>query len=91
MQKLNDLRYRELVASVPNEFVHSAAVLMEDKGVGCVVVISDGKVVGIATRYDFIHHIIVRGKDARTTKIEEIMHSSPVTIDASVYNYRSAP
>ena len=58
---------------------------MEDKHVGCVVVIDpkSEKILGIATRYDFIHHLIVGEKNSKNTKISEIMHSSPVMIEGT--------
>ncbi|MHB8565638.1 MAG: CBS domain-containing protein [Nitrososphaerales archaeon] len=79
---MEDYRYRELVSSSPTETVYNSAVQMENKHVGCVLITSDGKVLGVATRYDFLHNIIVGGMDAKTTEIKEIMHASPVSIES---------
>jgi CBS domain-containing protein len=84
LHSLAEFKYRELVTSSPDQFAIEAAAMMEDKKVGCVLVVSNDKILGIATRYDFIHHLIVLGKDARKTKIRDIMHHSPVMIDSSL-------
>lgn len=83
MRKLADYSFRNLVTSPPDETAHAAAVKMESRNVGCVLVTVEKDVVGIATRYDFIHGIIVGGKDPKRTRIDQIMHASPVSIDAS--------
>lgn len=69
------------MTSAPDESVHKSAVKMEKKHVGCVLVTKGDEILGVATRYDFLHHVIVGEMDAKTTGIEEIMHASPVTID----------
>ncbi len=56
---------------------------MEDNRVGCVLVTKGGRIEGIATRYDFVHHLVVGGLDAHATSISRIMHTSPVTIGSS--------
>jgi CBS domain-containing protein len=85
MRTLQDYNYRKLVSCGPDDTVFYAARLMDDRKVGCVVVTKDSDLVGIATRYDFIHSLIAndQAKDARSTKIREIMHAGPVTISAS--------
>jgi len=82
LHTLQDYKFRELVTSGPDETVFDAAVRMEDHMVGCVIVTSKKEVLGIATRYDFIHNIIVGEKDPKRTRIKGIMHSSPITIDS---------
>jgi signal-transduction protein with cAMP-binding, CBS, and nucleotidyltransferase domain len=83
LQTLQEFKFRDLVASHPSESAFEAAKKMEDMHVGCVIVMEPGsdKILGIATRYDFIHHLIVGEKNPKRTKIDEIMHLSPVVID----------
>ncbi len=56
---------------------------MENRKVGCTIVISRSDVLGIVTRYDFIHNLIILGKDPKKTKVEEIMHARPISIEAT--------
>ncbi len=83
MYRLSDYHFRELVTSGPDETAFGAAVKMDDQHVGCVLVTSRNKILGIATRYDFVHSIIAGEKDPKKTKIKEIMHASPITIEAN--------
>lgn len=83
MYKLSDYHFRALVTSGPEETAYQAAVKMDDQHVGCVLVTSGNKVLGIATRYDFVHGIIAREKDAKKIKIKDIMHASPISIEGS--------
>ncbi len=84
MATLQDYNFRELVTSGPEESAFSAAQKMEDRKVGCVLVTHGHELLGIVTRYDFIHSLIIGGKDAKKTKLLEIMHASPVEIDAGL-------
>lgn len=72
-----------MITCSPDETAFNAALKMEDNRVGCVIVIGPVRIAGIATRYDFIHHLVVKGLDPRTTSISRIMHTAPVTIESS--------
>lgn len=56
---------------------------MEDAFVGCILVTSKQEILGIATRYDFIHSIIVLERNAKKTTVRQIMNPVPTTIDSS--------
>ena len=84
MRKLDEFHFRQLITCSPSETAYEASLKMEDNRVGCILVLRSGKIVGIATRYDFIHHIIVNGLDPRKTSISKIMHTSPVRIESSL-------
>jgi CBS domain-containing protein len=84
MATLQDYNFRELVTGGPEESAYSAAQKMENRKVGCILVTREDELLGIVTRFDFIHGIILDEKDPRKTKLKEIMHSSPVEIDSGL-------
>jgi len=60
--------------------VVEAARLMKQNEVGAVMVVEDGKLVGIFTERDALYKVIAEDRIARTTRLTEVMTRNPRTI-----------
>ena len=57
----------------PQSSAYEALELMEDKDIGALVVVDQGKVVGMFSERDYARKIILKGKASRQTAVAEVM------------------
>ena len=82
IKKLLDSIGRDVDTVSPDETVYDALALMAEKEIGALVVVENGKMVGILSERDYARKIILKGKSSRETAVREIMtseviHTSP--------------
>ena len=66
----------------PNTTVYGALELMAEKNIGAVVVTDEeGKLHGIFSERDFARKMIIKGRNADTTKVKEIMTTLVVSVN----------
>ena len=61
--------------------VFEALKLMADKNAGAVLVMDDGKVVGILSERDCIRRLDLQGRSSRETKVADIMTTKVVYVE----------
>lgn len=75
------MRRRNVLKAPPKTLIIEAAKLMAKKNVGAVMVVEDGRLVGIFTERDVAFRVVARGLDPQTVRIAEVMTPAPNTID----------
>lgn len=66
----------------PSETVSSLMFKMINEDIGAVVVVDEGRAVGIITEKDVLERVIMRGKDVYETKAKDVMSKPLISIDA---------
>ncbi len=65
----------------PQETAYKALQLMSEKNLGALLVIDEGKVVGIFTERDYARKVILKGKSSKTTPVSELMTKEVLCVD----------
>lgn len=65
----------------PGATVFDALVVMADKNVGAIVVVTNDSVVGILSERDYARKVALEGKSSRELSVKEIMTSNPLTVN----------
>jgi CBS domain-containing protein len=71
---------RKLVVAALDTKVSEAAALMKEGQVGAVLVVEDGRLVGIFTERDAVYRVMAPGRDPRSTLLREVMTPDPLTV-----------
>ena len=64
----------------PTEMVYRAIELMCEKNIGGLLIVENGKLVGIFTERDYARKLILKGKSSKDTQIKDLMTSNLVTV-----------
>ena len=87
--KVDDVMTMDVITIDENASVKEAADIMNQQGISCLIAVRKGKAIGIITERDLLKRVIVETKNAKKTKVREIM-SSPLEVVAPGTNLESA-
>ena len=64
----------------PDATVFEAIAAMARWGIGALLVVADGRLLGILTERDYARKVILQGRSSHDTRASEIMTPSPITV-----------
>ena len=70
----------EIYSVAPDATVHEALAIMAAKNLAAVLVMSEGRLLGIVSARDFGRKVILEEKSPRDVRVREIMTASLITI-----------
>lgn len=79
--RIKDLRFIPPATSTSDATVAEAIETMREQKHGSVMVIDDGKLTGIFTERDVLTKVVRPKRDARDTRVREVMTPDPITLD----------
>jgi CBS domain-containing protein len=74
---------KEVVTVSENDTVDCAARMMRDRGVGCLIVLREGRPLGIVTDRDLVVRVMAEGLDPTAHPLVRFMNYDPVTLATS--------
>ncbi len=77
--KIEDIMIKDVLTVDVSDNVINATKKMNEREVGCVVVVDKGKPIGILTERDILRRIVVEKRDAEETKVKEVMSTPLIT------------
>ncbi|MFC1877484.1 CBS domain-containing protein [Thermodesulfobacteriota bacterium] len=82
VKKLLEAKGSQVYTVSPDATVYDALKLMSEKEIGALVVVENGKLLGIFSERDYARKVILKGKNSQETLVKEIMttnvlHASP--------------
>jgi CBS domain-containing protein len=67
----------------PNALVIDAIRLMDEKNVGALPVLDNGKIVGMVSERDYTRKVILKGRSSKETPVSDIMTKQILTVNPS--------
>lgn len=71
---------QELLSAPATTTVCEAARMMRQRRVGAMVVVEEGRLVGVFTERDALFRVVAEGRDATATPLSAVMTANPTTV-----------
>ena len=65
----------------PNSCVYDALEDLEERNLGSLVVVENGKLIGVFTERDYARKVILKGRSSKETLVRDIMSSRPIFVN----------
>jgi len=65
----------------PDSYVYDALEELEENNLGSLVVVENGKLIGVFTERDYARKVILKGRSSKETVVRDIMSSRPIFVN----------
>ena len=80
IRELLDEKGTQVWSVSPTASVYDALGLMEEKNIGAVLVMDQDRLLGILSERDHTRDVVLKGRTAKDTLVNEVMTSRPVCV-----------
>jgi len=80
VRRILQIKGFDVWSTTPDTMVYDALRIMSEKDVGALVVLENGKLVGILSERDYARKIILSGKTSRETRVGDVMTKEVFTV-----------
>jgi CBS domain-containing protein len=86
---VKDVMTKNVITIDSSTPVKNAAELMDKHDIGCLIVVNEGKPIGIITERDMLKRVLLQFKDPRITRVSDVM-STPLMVSTPETDLREA-
>jgi CBS domain-containing protein len=89
-QKIKQLKVKDVMSKTPilvdaERTIKETAIAMDRSGRGCLLVASNGKVIGIVTERDLVRRALTKGGSLSKAKVKNIMSSPLIVVNPEAW------
>jgi len=82
--QIGDIMVDKVITTQKEATLNAAVKLMNKHEIGCLVVLENGKPVGIITERDLLKRVLAKSREFRNMKVMEIMSTPLISLEPSV-------
>jgi CBS domain-containing protein len=79
MDTIRDIMIKDVITISKEKSAYDAAILMSDNEIGSVIVLEDGKIIGIVTERDLVRKVCTKLLPSNQVLIKDIMSKQVIT------------
>lgn len=72
----------DICTTTPDDSVYDAIRQMGERNIGALVVLENGRIVGVLSERDYSRKVVLQGRTSRDTRVGEIISSPAITVES---------
>ena len=82
--RMRDVMVKQVITTRKDSTVEEAVKLMNEREIGCLIVTENNRPIGILTERDLLKRILVKSKDLKGMKVQDVMSMPLISVEPNV-------